>query len=60
MAADHADPPRPTVMSLTAPLSISRSLWSDKGHDGVLADATVFIDPHRQHLDRPSALAHPV
>jgi hypothetical protein len=39
------------VTSLTAPLSISGSLWSDKGHDGVLADATVFIDPHRQHLE---------
>jgi hypothetical protein len=39
------------VTSLTAPLSISGSLWSNKGHDGVLADATVFIDPHRQHLE---------
>ena len=39
------------VTSLTAPLSISGSLWSDKGHDGVLADATVLIDPHRQHLE---------
>jgi hypothetical protein len=39
------------VTSLTAPLSISGSLWSGKGHDGVLADATVFIDPHRQHLE---------
>lgn len=39
------------VASLTAPLSISGSLWSAKGHDGVLADATVVIDPHRQHLE---------
>jgi hypothetical protein len=39
------------VTSLTAPLSISGSLWSSKGHDGVLADATVFVDPHRQHLE---------
>jgi hypothetical protein len=27
------------------------SLWSGKGHDGVFADAAVFIDPHRQHVE---------
>lgn len=39
------------ITSLSAPVSISGSLWSDKGHDGVLADAAVFIDPHRQHVE---------
>jgi hypothetical protein len=39
------------VTSLGAPVSISGSLWSDKGHDGVLADAAVLIDPHRQHVE---------
>jgi hypothetical protein len=37
--------------SLSAPLSIGGSLWADRGHDGVLADAAVFIDPHRQHVE---------
>jgi hypothetical protein len=36
--------------SLSAPVSIGGSLWSDKGHDGVLADAAVLVDPHRQHV----------
>jgi hypothetical protein len=39
------------VRSLTAPVSIGGSLWSDKGHDGALADAAVYIDPHRQHVE---------
>jgi hypothetical protein len=39
------------VRSLSAPLSIGGSLWADRGHDGVLADAAVFIDPHRQHVE---------
>jgi hypothetical protein len=39
------------VTSLSAPLSIGGSLWADRGHDGVLADAAVFIDPHRQHVE---------
>jgi len=39
------------VTSLSAPVSIGGSLWADKGHDGVLADAAVFIDPHRQHVE---------
>jgi hypothetical protein len=37
--------------SLSAQVSIGGSLWADKGHDGVLADAAVFIDPHRQHVE---------
>ena len=37
--------------SLSAPVSIGGSLWADKAHDGVLADAAVFIDPHRQHVE---------
>ena len=39
------------VRSLSAPLSIGGSLWADRGHDGVLADAAVLIDPHRQHVE---------
>ena len=39
------------VTSLSAPVSIGGSLWSDKGHDGAFADAAVFIDPHRQHVE---------
>jgi hypothetical protein len=39
------------VRSLSAPLSIGGSLWADRGHDGVLADAAVFIDPHRQRVE---------
>ena len=39
------------VRSLSAPLSIGGRLWADRGHDGVLADAAVFIDPHRQHVE---------
>jgi hypothetical protein len=39
------------VTSLSAPVSIRGSLWSDKGHDGAFADAAVFIDPHRQHVE---------
>jgi hypothetical protein len=39
------------VSSLSAPVSIGGSLWSDKGHDGAFADAAVFIDPHRQHVE---------
>jgi hypothetical protein len=36
---------------LSAPVSIGGSLWSGKGHDGAFADAAVFIDPHRQHVE---------
>lgn len=39
------------VASLSAPLSIGGSLWADKGHAGVLADAAVFIYPHRQQVE---------
>jgi len=39
------------VTSLSAPVSIGGSLWADKGHDGVLADAAVFIDPHQQRVE---------
>jgi hypothetical protein len=39
------------VTSLSAPVSMGGSLWSGKGHDGVFADATVSIDPHRQHVE---------
>ncbi len=39
------------VRSLSAPLSIGGSLWADRGHDGVLADAAVLIGPHRQHVE---------
>jgi hypothetical protein len=39
------------VRSMSAPVSIGGSLWSNKGHDGALADAAVFIDPHRQHVE---------
>ena len=39
------------VSSLSAPLSIGGSLWADKGHDRVLADAAVLINPHRQHVE---------
>lgn len=37
--------------SLSAPVSIVGSLWADKGHDRVLADATVLINLHRQHVE---------
>jgi hypothetical protein len=37
--------------SLSAAVSIGGSLWAGRGHDGVLADAAVFIDPHRQHVE---------
>jgi hypothetical protein len=37
--------------SLSAPVSIGGSLWADKGHDRVLADAAVLINPHRQHVE---------
>lgn len=39
------------VTSLRAPLSIGGSLWADKGHAGVLTDAAVFIDPHRERVE---------
>ena len=39
------------VTSLSAPVSIGGSLWADKGYDGVLADAAVFVDPHHQHVE---------
>jgi hypothetical protein len=39
------------VTSLSAPVSMGGRLWSDKGHDGAFADAAVFIDPHRQHVE---------
>jgi hypothetical protein len=39
------------VTSLSAPVSIGGSLWPGKGHDGAFADAAVFIDPHRQHVE---------
>jgi hypothetical protein len=39
------------VTSLSAPVSMGGSLWSGKGHDGAFADAAVFIDPHRQHVE---------
>jgi hypothetical protein len=39
------------LTTLSAPVSIGGSLWADKGHDGVLADAAVSIDPHRQHVE---------
>ena len=39
------------VTSLSAPVSIGGSLWASKGHDGAFADAAVFIDPHRQHVE---------
>ena len=37
--------------SLSAPVSIVGSLWADKGHDRVLADAAVLINLHRQHVE---------
>jgi hypothetical protein len=40
-----------SVKSLSAPVSIGGSLWSGKGHDGAFADAAVFIEPHRQHVE---------
>jgi hypothetical protein len=39
------------VTSLSAPVSMGGSLWSGKGHDGAFADAAVFIDLHRQHVE---------
>ena len=39
------------VTSLGAPVSIGGSLWADRGHDGVLADAAVLVDPHRQRVE---------
>jgi hypothetical protein len=39
------------VTSVSAPVSIGGSLWADKGHDGVLSDAEVFIQPHHQHAE---------
>jgi hypothetical protein len=39
------------VTSMSAPVSMGGSLWSDKGHNGAFADAAVFIDPHRQHVE---------
>jgi hypothetical protein len=37
--------------SLSASVSIGGSLWANKGHDGVLADAALLVDPHRQHVE---------
>jgi hypothetical protein len=39
------------VTSVSAPVSMGGTLWSDKGHHGAFADAAVFIDPHRQHVE---------
>jgi hypothetical protein len=39
------------VTSVSATVSMGGSLWSDKGHHGAFADAAVFIDPHRQHVE---------
>jgi hypothetical protein len=39
------------ITSLSAPLSITGALWSGKGHDGALADATVLVDTADQHVE---------